>query len=160
MSNYVFENLWKAVNVILFFAIVYKFAGKQLKEMFEKAYKSLIAQVEEPLAKLLSNREAVSLAKQEVAQAKAKYEKALENQRILAKEQYDEIIAHAKMVAQNIEKMGKEMVEVEANRLKSQLISGLSSSLISKAEDKLKDVFKDEKVEISYIKSRLERLRQ
>ncbi|GAB6078098.1 ATP synthase subunit B family protein [Hydrogenobaculum acidophilum] len=160
MSNYVFENLWKAVNVILFFVIVYKFAGKQLKDMFEKAYKSLIAQVEEPLAKLLSNREAVSLAKQEVAQAKAKYEKALENQRMLAKEQYDEIIAHAKLVAQNIEKMGKEMVEVEANRLKSQLISGLSSSLISKAEDKLKDVFKDEKVEISYIKSRLERLGQ
>jgi hypothetical protein len=61
-------------------------------------------------------------------------------------------------VAENIEKMGKEMVEVEANRLKSQLISGLSSSLISKAEVKLKEAFKDEKVEISYIKSRLERL--
>jgi F-type H+-transporting ATPase subunit b len=158
MSNYVFENIWKAVNVILFFALVYKFAGKQIKDMFEKAYKSFVSQVEEPLSKLLSNREAVSLAKKEVEEARKKYEKALENQRILAKEQYDEILSHAKIVAENIEKMGKEMVEVEANRLKSQLISGLSSSLISKAEVKLKEAFKDEKVEVSYIKSRLERL--
>jgi len=158
MSNYVFENIWKAVNIILFFAIVYKFAGKQIKDMFIKAYNSLVAQVEEPLGKLLSNREAVSLAKKEVEQAKIKYEKILENQRVFAKEQYDEIITHAKMIAQNIEKMGKEMVEVETNRLKSQLLSGLSSSLISKAENKLKEAFKDENVEISYIKSKLERL--
>ena len=160
MSNYVFENIWKAVNVILFFVIVYKFAGKQIKDMFEKAYAALVAQVEEPLSKLLSSREAVSVAKQEVEQARAKYQKTIENQKIFAKEQYDEIVAHAKIVAQNIEKMGKEMIEVEANRLKSQLISSISSSLISKAENRLKEVFKDEKVEISYIKSRLERLGQ
>jgi len=59
--------------------------------MFEKAYESLVSQVEEPLSKLLSNREAVSLAKKEVEEARKKYEKALENQRTLAKEQYDEI---------------------------------------------------------------------
>jgi len=158
MSNYAVENLWKAFNVILFFVLIYKYFGKQIKDMFLKAYNSLIAQVEGPMAKLLSNREAVSVAKLELQEAKKKYEQAIANQKTLAKEQYDEIIAHAKVVAQNIEKMGKEMVEVEANRLKSQLISNLSTSLISKAETRLKEVFKDEKTEISYIKSRLERL--
>ncbi len=160
MSNYTIENIWKAVNVILFFVLVYKFTGNQIKDMFEKAYKSFVSHIELPLSKLLSNREALSMAKKEVEEANKKYQKTIENQRIFAKEQYDEIISHAKLVAKNVEKRGKEMVEVEANRLKSELISGLSNSLISKAENKLKVIFQDEQMDIAYIKAKLKRLEQ
>lgn len=158
MPNYVAENLWKAVNVILFFVLVYAYAKKPIKEMFEKAYKSLTSQVEQPLAHLLSTREAVSMAKQQLQEAKKKQEQIINNQKMLAQEQYKEILEHAKIVAKNVEERGKEMVEVEATRLKSELLSGMSNTLIQKAESKLREVFKDENTEISYIKSKLGRL--
>ena len=155
MSNYMFANIWKAVNVIIFFVIVYKYTKKPIKDMFEKAYKSAVKTVEGPLSELLSNREAVSMAKKELEEAKKKYESMIQSQKALIDEQYQEILNHAKIIAQNIELRGKEMVEVETNRLKSELLSSLSTSLITKADSKLKDLFKDEQLEIAYIKSKL-----
>lgn len=158
MSSYIADNLWKALNVVLFFVIVYLYAKKPIKEMFEKAYKSLTSKVEEPLAHLLSTREAVSMAKQQVQEAKKISEQIINRQKMLAQEQYTEILQHADMVAKNVEERGKELIEVEANRLKSELLSGMSNILIQKAESKLKELFKDENTEISYVKSKLGRL--
>lgn len=158
MNYSVFDYLWKAFNVILFFVLVWKFFGPKLKEEFNKAYQSISKDIENAKQKLEENKKLLEKANIELQNSKKKYEDILNFNKKVADEEKQEIITHAKEISKRVLERGRENIEREYLKAKSELIHFSGSYVINKAREKLQNIFSTPEKNMFYIEKVIEKI--
>ncbi|MCS6958257.1 MAG: hypothetical protein RMK75_07375 [Aquificaceae bacterium] len=152
------ELLWKGLNILAFLGIVYYFGRKPISEAFRRYFQGLTEKLLSSESELKEAQEELKRAKENLQDAQRRYEKQLRLSQETARTIREEEEKKAQEVAKRVREKAKEVIEIELKKAKEELLRYGAERARNLAVQMLKEGFKEEKVQRSYIEKQLKRL--
>lgn len=157
-GHHILELIWKGLNILAFLGVVYYFGKKPVLQAFERYFQGLTERLLSSEKELKEAQEELQRAKQSLQDAKRRYEEQLKLAQETAKSIKEEEENKAREVAKRIREKAKEVVDIELKKAKEELLKYGAERAQILAIQMLKESFKEEKVQKTYIEKQLRKL--
>ena len=115
------ELVWKTINTIILFALIFIVAKKYVVKYFSNRKKTIESMIEEAQKAKEESEKALKEAKQKLEEADIKYKESIKLAEETAKQEREAALNEAKEIAERIKQQAKEAVDVEIKKAKAKL---------------------------------------